>query len=142
MSFIVLVWVSIMGESLNSIKRASNSVLLAMLKSIHIDAIKQTTNEVPLTMIANSEKMKIEKFSPTLFGLSCQFFKKSVTPFPLPIFLETLSSFQKRGRRRETILIFISKVHSYMQHGFICPTQNFMLAIIVLFVKRIMPITK
>ena len=71
MSFIVLVWVSIMGESLNSIKRTSNSVLWAMLKSIHIDAVNETTNVVPLTMITNSEKMKIEKFSPTLFGLSC-----------------------------------------------------------------------
>ena len=42
-----------------------------MLKSIHIDAVNETTNVVPLTMITNSEKMKIEKFSPTLFGLSC-----------------------------------------------------------------------
>ena len=105
------------------------------------DALNQTTKAQPVRMIANSEINENGKFSLTRFGLPSLFFKESVTP-PLPhtIFLEILLSLQKRGRGQEPMLT-CKDAQLYAVWIYIRPSQNFMLAITVLLVNRIMPST-
>ena len=98
------------------------------------DALHQTTKAQSVSITANSHINETGRiFSHLILVCPAGFLKNQLPPFPLQLLQKFYCPFRKGAGVQETMLI-CKDAQVYAVWIYISPTQNFMLAIIVLFV--------